>query len=184
MKIHYNAPVILTFSIVSTLVLILSDMMGDGFRQFFTLMPDMRLGDISTYFRLFSYTLGHQNWQHWIGNASFLLLIGPIVEEKYGGRNLVMMMAFTAFITGMLHLVLFSSGAMGASGIVFMLILLSSFTNQADGKIPLTFLIVAILYLGTEVISSFKSDSISQFGHIIGGLCGAGFGFWLGKGRK
>jgi membrane associated rhomboid family serine protease len=66
---------------------------------------------------------------------------------------------------------------MGASGVVFMMILLSSFTNFSHGEIPLTFILVLILYLGVQLYNSFGSDNISQFAHIIGGLCGSFFGF-------
>lgn len=182
MKIQYNSPVILTFSLICTAVLILSSFLGDGFKLLFTVTPDMSVSTPSTYFRLFSHVLGHANWHHWLANASLLLLIGPVVEEKYGGRDLVIMILFTAFITGVLQLTLFSDGLLGASGIVFMLILLSSFTNFSQGKIPLTFIIVALLYIGGEIVNSINAtDHISQFAHIIGGICGSGFGFWLGK---
>jgi len=86
-------------------------------------------------------------------------------------------MLITAFVTGLLNTIFFSTGLLGASGIVFMLILLASFANIRDGEIPLTFVIVAALYLGQELVNSFKPDNVSQFAHILGGLAGAVFGF-------
>ena len=62
-----------------------------------------------------------------------------------------------------------------------MFIILSSFTNGRAGTIPLTFVLVALLYLGEEVISSFEDDNISQFGHILGGVIGGGFGYLTGR---
>ena len=59
-----------------------------------------------------------------------------------------------------------------------MMILLGSFVNARAGEIPLTFLIIAILFIGKEVVSAFGQDSISQMAHIIGGLCGAVFGWF------
>jgi membrane associated rhomboid family serine protease len=67
---------------------------------------------------------------------------------------------------------------MGASGVVFMMILLSSFTNFGKGEIPLTFVLIMVLYLGREVLSSFQRNSVSEFAHIIGGLCGSLFGYF------
>jgi uncharacterized membrane protein YdcZ (DUF606 family) len=67
---------------------------------------------------------------------------------------------------------------MGASGVVFMMILLASFTNFSEGEIPLTFILILILYIGREVFNSFRQDNISEFAHIIGGLCGSLFGFF------
>lgn len=184
MRIQYNSPVILTFAIICTVVLLLSDLLGEGFRALFVASPSMSLSNPLTFFRLFSHVLGHANWAHWLGNASFILLVGPIVEEKYGSNKLILMMAVTAFITGIFYVTLFSNGLLGASGIVFMLILLSSFTNYQSGKIPLTFILVALIYLGSEVISGLQQDQVAQFAHILGGVCGSAFGFWLGTGKK
>jgi uncharacterized membrane protein YdcZ (DUF606 family) len=58
-----------------------------------------------------------------------------------------------------------------------MLILLSSITNFQSGKIPLTFIFVVLIYLGQEVFNIMKLDQVSQFAHIIGGVCGSIFGF-------
>ena len=72
---------------------------------------------------------------------------------------------------------------LGASGIVFMMILLSSFTNIRSGEIPLTFVLVVLMYLTRRGSSgAFSRDSISQFAHIAGGLFGSLFGFAITRG--
>jgi membrane associated rhomboid family serine protease len=121
--------------------------------------------------------MGHANWAHLIGNFTLILLIGPMLEEMYGSKDLLIMIIITALVTGVLNVLLFRSALLGASGVVFMMILLSSFTNFSKGEIPLTFILVLILYMGVQIIDSFSSDNISQFAHIIGGLCGSFFGF-------
>jgi hypothetical protein len=79
----------------------------------------------------------------------------------------------------------FNTALLGASGIVFMLILLASTANLRQGQIPLTFLLVAVLFLGGEVVDAFKNDHISQMAHLVGGLAGAAFGFAsVGKSKK
>jgi membrane associated rhomboid family serine protease len=132
-------------------------------------------------FSLFSHVIGHGSIEHLLGNMTFILLIGPIIEEKYDSSKTLLMIAATALITGLINVLFFSTGLLGASGIVFMLILLVSFTNVTDGKIPLTFILVALLFVGKEVIQSMQADHVSQAAHIIGGLCGSFFGFILGK---
>jgi hypothetical protein len=87
------------------------------------------------------------------------------------------MILFTALVTGIINSLFFSTGLLGASGIVFMMILLSSFTNINGKDIPLTFILILILYLSREIINSFKTDDISEFAHIIGGFCGSLFGY-------
>jgi membrane associated rhomboid family serine protease len=122
--------------------------------------------------------IGHADINHFLSNFSFILLLGPILEETYGTRILLMMIAATALVTGALNALFFPSFLLGASGVVFMMILLASFTNFNKGEIPLTFILVLILYIGREVISSFRSDNISEFAHIVGGFCGSLFGFF------
>lgn len=134
-------------------------------------------------FSLFSHVIGHGSLEHLLGNMTFILLLGPIVEEKYGSKFTLLMIALTALITGILNIAFFNTGLLGASGIVFMLILLVSFTNVKGGQIPLTFILVAVLFIGKEVIQSLQSDQVSQFAHIIGGVCGSIFGF-VGKKEK
>jgi rhomboid protease GluP len=57
------------------------------------------------------------------------------------------------------------------------MILLVSITNLRKGEIPLTFILVVVLYLAREIVTAFQNDSASQFAHIAGGLCGSLFGF-------
>ena len=178
LRIQYNAPVVLTFAIVCSVVLVVSTLTGDAVVPYFVVGPTMNFGQPADWFRLVSHVLGHDGVGHLMGNMMLLLLLGPILEEKYGSRVLAGMILVTALVTGVLVL-LFHGAVMGASGIVFMLILLSSFTNVREGHIPLTFVLVVVLYLGQEVFNSLRADSVSQLAHIGGGLCGAAFGFAL-----
>jgi len=62
--------------------------------------------------------------------------------------------------------------------VVFMMILLSSFTNFTKGEVPLTFILVMAIYLGREVWAAVaRADNVSQFAHVIGGMVGSFFGF-------
>ena len=178
MKIRYNSPVVLTYTFLCIGVLIFSAQTGGWLiRNFFTVYPGVHPTEPLYYFRLVSFVAGHANVGHLAGNFALILLIGPLLEEKYGSWTLLQMILFTAVITGILNSVMFSTGLLGASGIVFMMILLSSFSNIKEGEIPLTFILVALIYFGQEIIQSLSKDNISQFAHILGGVCGAGFGF-------
>ncbi len=95
------------------------------------------------------------------------------------------MIIFTALIEGIIITTFFNVAVMGASGIVFMFIILSSVVNVKDGEIPLTFIVVAIIYIGQEIVNGlFVNDNISQLGHIIGGACGGIFGYVMNKKRS
>lgn len=184
LNIKYNAPVVLTFSLVSTIVLFLNQFLGGSLNQFFSVGPSFQPNSFFFYTSLFTHVIGHANLEHLLGNLTFILLLGPIVEEKYGSRNTFFMFLITALITGLLNVIFFSTGLLGASGIVFMLILLGSFTNNSNGGIPLTFLLIAILFIGKELFQSIQQDNISQFAHIIGGVLGSVFGFSGVFGKK
>ena len=176
MRISYNAPFTLTFAIICAGVRLIADLVP-GFNSLFTVGTSMDFGNIADYFRLFSHAMGHGDWLHYLGNFTLILLLGPILEEKYGSQKIFLMSFITALITGILNVLFFSTGLLGASGIVFMLIILSSFTNMKKGDIPLTFILVMLLYLGEEILKSFDDDNVSQFAHIAGGIIGAVFGF-------
>jgi membrane associated rhomboid family serine protease len=131
-----------------------------------------------------THVLGHANWQHLSNNLLIILIVGPILEDNYGSARLVFMMVVTALSTGLVNVLLFQSYLLGASGVVFMMILLASFTNFKKGEIPLTFILVLVLYIGSEFIMSFRPDGTARFAHIIGGFCGSVFGFFSSKEGK
>lgn len=182
----YNSPVILTFTIFAVIVQLLSTIpVLNWTHNLFVTGPGSLLNPLY-YLRLFTHVIGHGSWSHLIGNFTFILLVGPMLEEKYGSKKLLFMMAITAVATALINNIIFSNGLCGASGIVFMFILLASCTtsNKNDKKIPITLILAAVFYLGQEVINSFKPDNISQLAHIIGGICGAGFGLYFAKSGK
>ena len=113
-------------------------------------------------------------------------VIGPPLEEKYGSRRLLGCIALTALISGLVQFLLFPGSALlGASGIVFMMIVLSSLAGMREGEVPLTLVLVVLLYLGGEVVDAVTArDTVSQLTHIVGGLCGAGLGFAMSRGRR
>jgi GlpG protein len=113
------------------------------------------------------------------------LVVGPMLEEKYGSGRLLMVILVTAVATGVVNYILFPNVQMlGASGVVFAFILLSSITSLKDGSIPLTFILVAVMYIGQQVYQGiFIQDNIANLAHIIGGAVGAIFGFAMNRRR-
>lgn len=182
MKITFNSPLILAFSFVCVIVLIFTYYLG-MFEPYFVTSGRWG-GGFAAYFTLFSHVVGHANLDHLIGNLSFILLIGPIVEKHYGSKLLLIMILTTALATSVFNLLFFNSGLLGASGIVFMLIILTSMINIKHKEIPLTFILVVIIFIGKEILNSFSSDQVAQFAHIIGGIVGGIFGFLLAKSDK
>ncbi|MCL2007765.1 MAG: rhomboid family intramembrane serine protease [Treponema sp.] len=183
MRIRYNSPTVLTFAFISALVLILSQTVMRTLTIQWFVVPGrdgFSAGNFRHWVTLVTHVLGHAGWLHLVSNFSFILLIGPILEEIYGSASLFIMIFITALVTGILNVLFFNSGLLGASGVVFMMILLASFTNFNRGEIPLTFILVLILYLGRELFDTFgaEANNISQFAHIVGGFIGSLFGFF------
>lgn len=181
LKISFNSPVVLTFAILMFVATLLG--MASNYSITRALFSTSRSGllNIMTYVRLFTHVIGHWSFQHFISNVSVLLLLGPMLEEKYGGGVLVEVILITAFITGVINNVLFPFSCLaGASGVVFAFIILASFTEFKKGEIPLTFILVALFYIGNQIWDGVTlRDNISNLSHIIGGLCGAWSGYML-----
>ncbi|MBE3064837.1 MAG: rhomboid family intramembrane serine protease [Spirochaetes bacterium] len=182
MRVRYNSPVILSFALVSAIVLIVNQISGGRFTPtLFIVNPSFSASNPVDWLRLLLHIVGHRDWGHLISNFSFILLIGPVLEEKYGSLPILLMMLVTALATGFLNILVVKTGLYGASGIVFMLILLSSFTNIRKGEMPITFILIIALYVVREFVNALNPDTISQLAHIAGGLCGGLFGFLFAR---
>ena len=105
---------------------------------------------------------------HFIGNTIYILLLGPLLEEKYGSSCLIKVILVTAFVTGIVNYIFFPQIALcGASGVVFAFIVLSSFTGFKNGEIPLTFILVVVLFLGQQIYEGIAlHDNVSQITHL------------------
>ncbi len=187
MKIRYNAPVSLTFTFISAVVLVLSiTVMPSLTALWFSTPSPFRTNVFGDYIKLFTYIFGSGSVQHYMGNFTMILLLGPILEVAYGSGFILLSVVITAAVTGLLNVLLFPGTVLlGASGIVFMMIILASITNFNKGEVPLTFILVMIVYLGGQVWDALaKQDNISQFAHIAGGLVGSGLGFFRARPRS
>lgn len=184
-QISFNSPVIVGFAAVCFVVLILDGITNKGTTNLFFSVYRSSLLSPLTYVRLFGHVLGHAGWDHFIGNIMLILVVGPLLEEKYGSLNILFVMLATALVTGIIHFIFFPHvQLLGASGVVFALILLSSLTSVKEGKIPFTFILVALIYIGGQVYDGiFIRDNVSNLTHIIGGLVGSGLGFVMHKNK-
>lgn len=182
-KIKYNSPVTMTFTILALIATILGIATKGDITALLFETYRASFKDLLMYVRLFTHVLGHSGWNHYASNMLLFLVVGPIVEERYGSKNFLEMIALTALCTGIVNNIFFPHTALlGASGIVFMCIILSSAGSIKDGEIPITFLLVFVIYVGREIISAVTvKDQVSQLTHIIGGLLGALYGIFYAK---
>ena len=170
LKFSFNSPVILGFTIICFLVLILDNITSHASTNLIFSEYHSSLLNPMTYIRFVGHIFGHAGWDHFMGNIMLILIVGPLLEEKYGSANMIVDILFPR--TQML----------GASGVVFALILLSSITSMKSGSIPITFILVAVIYIGQQVYQGiFVRDNVANLSHIIGGIIGAWLGFILNR---
>ena len=186
LKITFNAPVTLGFVFICFVVTLLGVLTGGGSTRLLFMTYHSSLISPMTYVTFITHVFGHSGWSHFIGNASYLLLLGPMLEEKYGSKELVEVIGITAVITGLLNYIFFwNVGLCGASGVVFAFIILASFTRFRTKEIPFSFILVAIIFIGNQIYEGFTyNDNIAHVQHIMGGLIGAGMGYKLNKNRQ
>jgi GlpG protein len=186
-RVVLNAPITLGFVFICFAATLLGELTGGMSTQLLFMNYRASLLDPLTWLRFVSHIFGHADWDHFMGNAAYILLLGPILEEKYGTDAMLRLIGVTALATGIINFVLFPyTGLCGASGVVFAFILLSSFTNFREGEIPMTFILVALFFIGQQIYEGIMvRDSISNLTHIIGGGVGAFFGQALGvRGKR
>ena len=182
-RITFNAPVVLTFVLLCFIATLLGWLTGGKATKAFFMTYRSPLNSPMTYLRLFTHALGHSGWEHFIGNASYLLLLGPMLEEKYGPGKILGVILAAALIAGAVNSIFFPHIAIcGASGVVFAFILMTSFTSFRKGELPLTFILVAVFFIGQQIYEGIMlRDNVSNLSHILGGATGAAVGYYLNR---
>ena len=168
LKISFNSPLVLGFSLACAAATLLGSVTGESATALLFSTHAAPLTDPLMYLRLFTHVLGHAGLAHLVGNLAYILLL---------------VLAVTALITGVIHNLLFPRTILlGASGVAFAFILLTSFTEFREGEIPLTVILVALIYLGQQIWDGLTvRDNVSNLTHVLGGLIGAGAGYLLNR---
>ena len=182
-RLAFNSPAVLGFAGVCLAAMLLNVLTGGASNRAVFSVYRAPLSNPLTWLRMVCHVFGHADWNHFINNMMYLLLLGPMLEEKNGSSNVLMVMLAAALLTGLINFIFFpGTMLLGASGIVFAMILLSSITRTRDGEIPVTFILVAALYVGQQVWQAVTAhDNVSYMAHIVGGAVGAGLGFALNR---
>ncbi|MCQ2506272.1 MAG: rhomboid family intramembrane serine protease [Lachnospiraceae bacterium] len=186
LRLSYNSPVILGFSFACLIILVIDLLTNHWATSTIFSVGGTSLSNPMTYIRFFTHVLGHANWAHFFGNITLILVIGPLLEEKYGSSDILLVILVTAFVTGVVHYFFFPGTVLlGASGVVFAFILLASLTKASEGEIPITFILVFLIYIGEEIYKGIViDDNVSNLTHILGGITGSVMGKLMNKRRR
>lgn len=182
-KISYNAPVILNFVTICFFVTVIGVITKNKSTQLLFSVYRGALSNPLTYVRMVFHVFGHIGFEHFMSNAMFLLLLGPMLEEKYGSITILKVILFTALISGLIHCLLWGDSALcGASGVVFACIVLSSFTAFKESEIPLSFILISVFFVGKEIYNGIAiQDNVSDLTHVLGGAIGSVSGYLLNR---
>ncbi|MBR1748526.1 MAG: rhomboid family intramembrane serine protease [Bacilli bacterium] len=134
------------------------------------------------YIRLVTSGVCHADFQHFRNNFIFILLLGPILEERFGSLVFLEMILITTVASSLFHLLFYESSAIGASDVVYMMVVLCGIICSFDGRIPITFVLLFLFFVFEEIVKMFfhkKNDSVGHDGHVIGAICGIVFGYHL-----
>ena len=184
-RVAFNAPAVLGFAGICLAAMLLNKLTGGASNRVLFSVYRAPLTDPLTWLRMVCHVFGHADWNHLLNNMMYILLLGPMLEEKYGSVDLILVMLAAALLTGLINFIFFpSTMLLGASGVAFAMILLSSITRTEGGAIPVTFILVAILYIGQQAWQAITvPGNVSYMAHIVGGAVGAGLGFVLNRAK-
>lgn len=194
-RVSFNSPVSLIFAICCLVATLLSLYLPKGVAEkvanFFN-APNCQSSENAfnwknalDYFRLFLYVFKHSDWNHLLSNLAFILLLGPMMELRFGKTIFSLMILTATFVAGILCASLLSKPMSGASGIVFMLILLNTLASITKSEIPVTFVLVLVAFLAKEILTAVDTKNIAIIAQIAGAVCGSLFTFLIApKGRS
>ena len=183
-NLRYNAPVTLTFALLSLLALALGELTHGWTTQNLFCFYKSALSDYLTWPRAVLHVLGNTSLTTCTGNIIVLLVIGPAAEERFGSAKVFFAVLLTAIAGALIMWFLFpESTIMGASGVLFCMMLLTSFASMRGGAIPITLILVIILYLGSEILQAVTGTAgLQELTHIAGGVVGLVLGFAFSRG--
>ncbi len=127
-----------------------------------------------------THTLIHSSFDHWFNNVSLILLLMPSCEDHFGMSKLFKMICVVATMSWFANALFTNYIPVGASGVVFMLIVLTPFIANAhettNVMIPVCFVMVFLMFLGKEIyVALTQTDHVSHLCHVVGGIVGAVF---------
>jgi membrane associated rhomboid family serine protease len=186
-RLSIEAPVVVGFAFCCVGLHVLNMTVMPGVSKFFGVDDFFSLLSPMQYIRLVSHIFAHDGIPHLRGNMTNLLLVGPSAEAYFGSKETLAIMLAVAVSSGLAHIFLGRaySRQLGASGVVFALILLNSLVSAKSGKIPLSFVLTAFLWTSEEVWKLFFGrDGVSHHAHLVGAIVGTMAGYIIQKRKE
>lgn len=188
LKVAYDAPVTLTFVIVSAIIFLLNILLAKsgkagGLEKIFAsptsqagvlpFIPSAPLSYVRLLFYIFGVAAGGASLL--FTNLILIMLLGPAMEERYGSVIIGIMIFVSALFAGVLNACFCENSLVGAVPLVSMMIFLNAFMSFSKKKFPLSFAAVMVLFVLLQIFSG--AGAVQIIICIAGGLCGSLFAF-------
>jgi rhomboid protease GluP len=187
-RIVINAPVVLGFCTLCTMIHVLVRFAFPNMERVLAIQDRIRWDHpIQQVTSLLTHVLVHSSHDHLKGNMVHILLVGPTVEHEFGSSSMACIFVLVAVVSALVHILVgnVATHQLGASGVVFCCILLNSLVSATYGKIPLSFILTTIIWLGDELVQFlWPTNNISHHAHLSGGLVGAFAGYYIQRQRS
>ncbi|MCR5217262.1 rhomboid family intramembrane serine protease [Treponema sp.] len=205
LRFKYDSPVVSTFVIICTLLFLADIFIAKGklISSFLTCPGTKESGGLAAfnfkkafdYVKIFTHIFGNSGWETLFVNFAFILVSGPVYEEKYGSVYILIMCLASGIISGVLNACMSPFASTGAASIVFTMIFLSMITAFSKKTFSLSSLLILLLYIGYEfycVINISAADGVKMnalllvpvLADLIAGICGSLFGFMASPKKK
>ena len=129
--------------------------------------------NVADYFRILLYPFGFSSWNQLTANLVFILLLFPKIESVFGKLFSSMLVLITVAFAGVICVCFSNSVIYGTSGIVCMLLILAIFISADKRQIPLSYILLAVIYFAREIVSIIDTNTIEVFCHFAGSLAGS-----------
>lgn len=179
-RLSIEAPVVVCFVFLCCLVHVLNVTIMPGISAYFGVRDTFQPYSFMQYPRLVTHVFAHDGNQHLKGNMVNLLLVGPSAEHVFGSYEMLLVFLIVAVTSAVAHILIggTNTSQLGASGIVFATILLNSLVAAKSGKIPISFVLTAGLWVTDEAFKLlFSRDGVSHHAHLAGALVGSAAGY-------
>jgi membrane associated rhomboid family serine protease len=186
-RLTVEAPVVISFCFICVMIHLLQQTIWSGLNTFLAVKDTFDITDVMQLPRLFSHVIAHDgSLGHIKGNMVHLLLVGPSAETVFGSTTIMIVILLVAVTSAVAHIIVggLNSNQLGASGVVFAVILLNSLVAAVAGKIPLGFILTAALWVTDELYKFFfGTDGVSHHAHLTGAIVGTAAAYYIQGGK-
>lgn len=163
-KVRYDSPVTLTVTILTVLLFIIDSALLKGkmseavFTSYGTLSDKaFASSNALSYIRILLHVFGTTSWSALLINSAFFLLIGTVLEDRYGSVIFALMIFISALVSGVIGI--FSPLDMcGATPVIFMMIFLSAVTMISKRNLQISWVLIMVLYTAYSMATAFEKN--------------------------